>query len=77
MPPARACSGARGAGDFACDGLGECRIKTSLGQIRVEQAETISLKNGVGDITVDGATGHAELTAEPGEIRVARSSPRP
>lgn len=56
--------------DFTCDGpLGECRIKTGLGHIRLERADTLSLKAGIGDITVDRATGHAEVTAGSGEVR--------
>jgi Putative adhesin len=57
--------------DFASDGpLGECRIKTGIGHIRLERAETLSLKTGIGDIGVDRATGHAEITAGSGEVRV-------
>jgi DUF4097 and DUF4098 domain-containing protein YvlB len=57
--------------DFSCDGpLGQCRIKTGLGSIRVEQAGTLHLKSGLGDISVDRATGHADITAGSGEVRV-------
>jgi putative adhesin len=71
LPAGSRIHGGAALADFACDGpLGECRIKTSLGQIRVEQAGTVSLKTSVGDITLDRATGHAELTAGSGEIRV-------
>ena len=64
----------RGAGqltDFHCDGaLGDCRIKTGIGQIRIGQAEALSVKTGIGDINVDRATGHAEVTAASGDVRV-------
>src|SRR6266545_5314359 len=47
----------RGTGqltDFDCDGpLGDCRIKTGIGQIRVDQADALSLRSGIGDISVD------------------------
>jgi hypothetical protein len=57
--------------DFRCDGrLGECRIKTGIGQIQVDRAETPRLKTGIGDIGVDHATGHAEVTTASGDIRV-------
>jgi hypothetical protein len=57
--------------DFRCDGrLGDCRIKTGLGRIQLDGADTPSLKTGIGDISVDRATGHAELTAGSGEVRV-------
>jgi hypothetical protein len=64
----------RGAGqltDFACDGpLGDCRIKTGVGQIRVEEADTPNLKSGIGDISVERAIGHAEITTRSGDVRL-------
>jgi hypothetical protein len=64
----------RGTGqvaDFSCDGrLGECRIKTGLGHIRVDRAATLNLKSGIGDISVEHATGHAEVTTASGDVRV-------
>jgi len=57
--------------DFRCDGrLGDCQIKTGLGHIRLDHADTLSLKGGVGDISVQRATGHAELTAGSGDVRL-------
>jgi hypothetical protein len=67
-------SHAHGAGqstDFRCDGrLGDCRIKTGLGHIQLDMADTVSLKSGIGDISVDRATGHAEITAGSGDVRL-------
>ena len=67
-------SGVRGTGqltDFDCDGpLGDCRLKTGLGQIRVDGADALGLRTGIGDISVDHATGHAEITTGSGEVRV-------
>jgi DUF4097 and DUF4098 domain-containing protein YvlB len=63
----------RGTGqmaDFDCDGpLGDCRLKTGLGQIRVDRADALSLRTGIGDISVDRVTGHAEITTGSGEVR--------
>ena len=57
--------------DFHCDGrLGECRIKTGLGRIRVDRAGTLSLKSGTGDISADRVTGDAEVTAGSGDVRL-------
>jgi DUF4097 and DUF4098 domain-containing protein YvlB len=57
--------------DFHSDGrLGDCRIKTGLGQIRLDRVDTASLKTGIGDISVDRAAGHAEVTAGSGDVRV-------
>jgi DUF4097 and DUF4098 domain-containing protein YvlB len=64
----------RGAGqltDFRCDGrLGECRIKTGVGSIQLDCADTPRLTGGIGDISVDRATGHADVTAGSGDVRV-------
>jgi hypothetical protein len=64
----------RGAGqltDFRCDGrLGDCRIRTGVGHIQLDCADTLRLKVGIGDISVERATGHAEVTAGSGDVRV-------
>jgi DUF4097 and DUF4098 domain-containing protein YvlB len=57
--------------DFGGEGpLGDCRIKTGIGQIRLDEAGTVSLKAGMGDIVVGRATGHAEVTAGSGDLRL-------
>jgi DUF4097 and DUF4098 domain-containing protein YvlB len=57
--------------DFRCDGrLGDCRIKTGMGHIQLDSAETPNLRNGIGDVTVDRATGHAEVTTGSGDVRL-------
>jgi hypothetical protein len=49
-----------GMGDVHCNGrLGDCRIKTGLGRIGVDQADTLNLRSGAGDISADHATGRA------------------
>jgi DUF4097 and DUF4098 domain-containing protein YvlB len=71
LPAGSHVHGGAALADFTCDGpLGECRIKTGLGQIRLDQADTPNLKTGIGDITVDRATGHAEVAAGSGEVRL-------
>lgn len=48
--------------DFTCEGrLGNCRLKTSYGDIQVAEAAAVSLKTGHGDIRLDRATGNAEV----------------
>jgi hypothetical protein len=57
--------------DFRCDGpLGGCRIKTGMGQILLDEADTVDLKSGIGDISVDRVTGHAEVTTGSGDVRL-------
>jgi hypothetical protein len=71
LPAGSSVQGDGALADFSCDGeLGECRIKTGLGVVRVEQAGALHLKSGLGDISVDRATGHAEVTAGSGDVRV-------
>ncbi|TJZ54404.1 hypothetical protein FCH28_14815 [Streptomyces piniterrae] len=48
--------------DFVCEGrLGECRLKTSLGAIQVEEAAAVNLRTSHGAISVDRVRGDAEL----------------
>ncbi|MGW2922953.1 DUF4097 family beta strand repeat-containing protein [Streptomyces angustmyceticus] len=59
--------------DFTCAGpLGECRLKTSLGDLQVDEADTVNLRTDYGDIRLGRAAGDAELVAagriEAGEI---------
>jgi hypothetical protein len=73
LPAGSDVQGAGGLADFRCDGrLGDCRITTGLGHIRVDEANTLSLRSGTGDISVDGATGHAEVTTASGDVRLRR-----
>jgi Toastrack DUF4097 len=71
LPAGSHVHGTIGLGDFQCDGrLGDCRIKTGVGRISLGQADTLDLKTGAGDISVDRATGRAEVTASSGDVRV-------
>jgi hypothetical protein len=71
LPAGSNVHGGVGMGDFDCDGrLGDCRIKTGLGRIRLDRADTPNLRTGAGDITVGHVTGHAEVTAGSGEVRL-------
>jgi hypothetical protein len=57
--------------DFDCEGpLGECRIKTGLGRIEVDRAQTLTVKSATGDISVDHVAGHADIKAGSGDVRV-------
>jgi len=71
LPAGSNLTGSAGSADFRTDGrLGTVRIRIGLGTIEVEQADAPHLKSGAGDITMDHATGAAELTAGSGEVRV-------
>ena len=71
LPAGSQVHGAGQFADFHGDGpLGECRIKTGVGGIRLDLVEALSVKTGIGDITVDRATRHAEITVASGDVRV-------
>lgn len=58
--------------DFRCDGrLGECKITTATGSIRLDQTGSLNLSTATGSVTVDRAEGRVELTGA-GEVRVRR-----
>jgi hypothetical protein len=71
LPAGSRVNGGGSLADFRGDGrLGDCRIKTGLGRIALEQAAKLNLTSGLGDISVDRATGHAEVTAGSGDVRL-------
>ncbi len=62
-------------GAVHCSGpLGESQIKTGLGDIDVERAESARLTTGMGDIEVGHVTGPAELSTGTGAIRAGEVS---
>jgi hypothetical protein len=50
--------------------MGECRYKTGIGDIQLDQAGAVQLRTGVGDITVKRAGGDAELSTGSGSVRI-------
>jgi DUF4097 and DUF4098 domain-containing protein YvlB len=71
LPAGSDVHGGAALADFTADGrLGQCRIKTGIGHIRLDRGDKLNLTTGIGDITVDRATGHADITAGSGEVRV-------
>jgi hypothetical protein len=50
--------------------LGECRFKTGIGEMRLDQASLAQLSTGGGDITVDRVLDHAELKTGSGSVQV-------
>jgi hypothetical protein len=71
VPTGSGLHGAAGAADFACDGaLGDVRIRTGAGHIRLDRVGSLSVKSGSGDITVDRATRNVEITSASGDVRL-------
>jgi hypothetical protein len=73
LPAGSHLRGETGVAALRCSGrLGECRYKTGVGDIRLDQAGAVQLRTGVGDIIVEGADGDAELTTGSGSLRIDR-----
>ncbi|UBU08714.1 DUF4097 family beta strand repeat-containing protein [Nonomuraea gerenzanensis] len=63
----------RTTGSVICQGpLGEAALSTSYGDLQVEQAGRLRLRNTYGEIVVTRAHGHAEITNNHGGIDVGR-----
>ncbi|SHG24878.1 DUF4097 family beta strand repeat-containing protein [Streptoalloteichus hindustanus] len=60
-------------GDFRAQGeLGECRFRTSMGHVHLQDTGPLHVNTSSGDVTVERATGHVEITTGSGEVRVRR-----
>jgi putative adhesin len=71
LPAGSEVDGVTQVGRIDCDGpLGPCRMKTGLGNVRLERAETLTVKSGSGEVSVDHATGHAEVSSGSGDVRL-------
>jgi hypothetical protein len=56
---------------FRCTGrLGECRIKTSTGDIHLDETGPIDLNTAGGAVAVNRVTGHAEVRTGTGRLRL-------
>jgi len=73
LPVGSKVQGDSGLGDFGCEGrLGECRLKTAMGNIRLEHTGVLHLKTSYGNITVDRGAGDADVTTGSGEVRIGQ-----
>ncbi|MEV4053781.1 DUF4097 family beta strand repeat-containing protein [Amycolatopsis sp. NPDC049688] len=58
-------------GDFHVTGrLGDSRLKTSVGNIHLDETSRLEANTATGDVFVDRATGHAEVGTGSGELRI-------
>lgn len=56
---------------FRCVGrLGDCRVKTSIGDLQLDSTGKLDLTTGVGAIVVNQVAGEAEVTIGSGKLRV-------
>jgi DUF4097 and DUF4098 domain-containing protein YvlB len=71
LPSGSQVSGEVQVGDLSGTGrLGECRFKTSAGNVRLERTGPLRLDSGAGHITADGVAGDAEIHTGSGKVRV-------
>ncbi|GAA0391572.1 DUF4097 family beta strand repeat-containing protein [Microbispora corallina] len=58
-------------GDLRCAGrLGECRLKTSAGNFRLERTGPLRLDTSAGHVTADGIAGDAEISTGSGKVQI-------
>jgi DUF4097 and DUF4098 domain-containing protein YvlB len=58
-------------GDVRVSGrLGQSRIKTSVGNIHLDEVAGLEASSSTGDVTVERVTGHAEVGTASGELRI-------
>ncbi len=70
LPAGSRVNGEAAIGGFRCTGpLGDCRLKTSIGDIHVEEAAAVALTTGGGGVVLEMATGDTELNTSSGELR--------
>jgi hypothetical protein len=73
VPTGSSLSGQMGAGAVGSIGrIGRCAFRSGVGSIRVDEAASVELKTGAGDVVVDRVDGPAEVTTGSGAIGIAR-----
>ena len=71
LPAGSHLRGSAGVADFHADGpLGDCVIETGVGRIQLDEARTLTIKSGTGDVSVDYVSGHAEISMASGDVRI-------
>lgn len=72
IPTGSSLSGQMGVGSIGSTGrIGRCAFRTGVGSIRVDEAGSVELKTGAGDIVVDRVDGAAEVTTGSGAVALA------
>jgi hypothetical protein len=71
LPAGSSLEGSIGVGAFACDGrFGDCRLRTGVGDVRIDRVMALNVKTGTGDVRVDVAAGHAEVASGSGDVHL-------
>jgi len=60
-----------GMGRLSAEGeLGQCRLRTGMGDIGLDRSGPLHVRTGYGDIAVDHVTGEADVTTGSGDVRM-------
>lgn len=71
LPSGSRLAGAMQVGDLVATGrLGECRFRTSAGNVRVERTGELRVHTGAGNVVADGVAGDAEIHTGTGKVRL-------
>lgn len=71
LPSGSQVSGEVQVGDVSGTGrLGQCRFKTSAGNVRLEQTGPLRVDTAAGHVTADGVAGNAEIRTGSGKVRI-------
>ncbi len=71
LPAGSHLHGSLGMADVDAAGrLGDIRIKTGLGHVRLDEAGALNVKTGAGDVEADRVTGPADVTVGSGGVRL-------
>jgi DUF4097 and DUF4098 domain-containing protein YvlB len=72
VPSGSSIEGEVGVASARCSGrLGDCRIRAGVGDVRIDEAGSLELRTGAGDLTVERADGSAEVRTGSGAVRIA------
>jgi len=73
LPSGSHIEGQTGMGQLRCAGqIGECHLKSGHGTIHIDQAGSVKLHSGSGDVIVEHIAGSAEVTNSNGAVRLGR-----
>jgi hypothetical protein len=71
VPTGSTLDGASPMGDFHVEGeLGTTKVKTSMGNLRLDVTGELRAKTSFGNVTVDRVAGNADVTTSSGDIRL-------
>lgn len=71
LPAGSRIDGTAALGDFRISGrVADTRVKTAVGDIHVDESARLEANTATGNVSVDRATGHAEIGTGSGDLRI-------